>query len=229
MDSRPAEFHCGYATSGTEIAEKGRFLLEKYEKYINLPTVVELGCGEGAMLLALKRKGRKDILGVDSNLELLQIARSLEVPVVESDIWDFLRSRTLQPAVYFYIDVMEHVPLEQNLALLSLLPVGSRLILQTPYTDSILGHRSYMNVPSHVAPYSPWVIKKLFARFGYQLVTDGSCDWDHPPNWKNKIRSFILLKLMGISAELILGGGNFFAVADRIQDGHVQPAASAGT
>lgn len=218
-DTRPAEFHCGYAATKEEIDEKGRFLLEKYGKYINLPVVIELGCGEGALLLALKRAGKKEILGVDSNEELLRIARSLEVPLVESDIWEFLERHTLRPAVYFYIDVMEHVSLEQNVALLDRLPIGSRLILQTPYTDSILGHRSYMNVPSHVAPYSPWVIKKMFTRFGYELVIDGSCDWDHPPNWKNKIRSFILLKLMGISAELILGGGNYFAVADRVKNG----------
>jgi hypothetical protein len=73
-------------------------------------------------------------------------------------------------------------------------------------------------VPSHVAPYNPWVIKKMLTRFGYKLVSDGSVDWDHPPNWKNKIRAFVLLKIMGISAELILGGGNYFVVADRVEN-----------
>lgn len=218
MDSRPAEFHCGYAANEQEAIEKGRLILQKYEKYINLPSIIDLGCGEGAMLLALKHTGRKELLGVDSNEELIRIARSFQVPLVESDIWDFLEGELLRPAVYFYLDVMEHVSLEQNLKLLGRIPIGSRLIIQTPYTESALGHRLYMNVPSHVAPYSPWVIKKLFARFGYRLVTDGSTDWDHPPTWKNKIREFVLLKLMGISPDLILGGGNYFAVADRIQD-----------
>jgi SAM-dependent methyltransferase len=218
MDSRPAEFHCGYAANEQEAIEKGRLILEKFEKFINLSPVIDLGCGEGAMLLALKRAGKKEILGVDSNKELLRIARSLQVPLVESDIWEFLEGESLRPAVYFYLDVLEHVSLEQNIELLRRIPVGSRLIIQTPYTESILGHRFYMNVPSHVAPYSPWVIKKMLVRFGYRVVSDGSVDWDHPPNWKNKIRAFILLKLMGISADLILGGGNYFVVADRIQN-----------
>ena len=218
MDSRPAEFHCGYAATEQEVAEKGRMVLQKYERFIGLGPVVDLGCGEGALLLALKRAGRKEILGVDSNEELLKIARSVDVPLVESDIWDFLRRELLQPAVYFYLDVMEHVPLECNLDLLARLPVGSRLIIQTPYTESVLGHRFYMNVPSHVAPYSPWVIKKMLARFGYQVVADGSVDWNHPPTWKNKLRAFVLLKVMGIDPDLFLGGGNYFVVADRIQN-----------
>ena len=218
MDSRPAEFHCGYAANEREAIEKGRYTLQKFDKYINLPSIIDLGCGEGALLLALKQSGKKEILGVDSNDELLRIARSLQVPLIESDIWDFLAREPLRPAVYFYLDVMEHVSLEQNLDLLGRIPVGSRLIIQTPYTESVLGHRLYMNVPSHVAPYSPWVIKKMLVRFGYRLVSEGSVDWDHPPNWKNKIRAFVLFKLMGISADLILGGGNYFAVADRIQN-----------
>lgn len=218
MDSRPAEFHCGYAATKQEAIEKGLYILQKFEKFINLSPVIDLGCGEGALLLALKQAGRKEIFGVDSNEELLRIARSLQVPLVERDIWEFLEAESLRPAVYFYLDVMEHVSLEHNLALLGRIPVGSRLIIQTPYTESVLGHRFYMNVPSHVAPYSPWVIKKMLVRFGYRVVSDGSVDWDHPPNWKNRIRAFVLLKLMGVSADLFLGGGNYFVVADRIQN-----------
>lgn len=216
LDSRPAEFHCGYAATESEALEKGRYILDKFEKFINQPNIVDLGCGEGAMLFALKRAGKTEILGVDSNIELLRIARSLGVPLVESDILAFVQSAELRPAVYFYLDVIEHVPLEYNLELLRSLPVGSRLIIQTPFTDSVLGHRWYLNVPSHLAPYSPWVLKKMLARFGYKIVDAGDCDWDHPKNWKNKIRAFVLLKIMGISADLFLGGANYFVVADRV-------------
>ena len=218
MDSRPAEFHCGYAANEQEALQKGRGILEKFGEYIKEGQIVDLGCGEGALLLALKRAGKKQILGVDSNEELLRIARTFDVPLVENDIWEYLKSETLRRAVYFYLDVMEHVSLEQNLELMRRLPVGSRLIIQTPYTESVLGHRFYMNVPSHVAPYSPWVIKKMLQRFGYQVVSEGSVDWAHPSSWKNKIRAFLLLKVMGVDPDLFLGGGNYFVVADRGQD-----------
>jgi SAM-dependent methyltransferase len=216
MDRRPAEFHCGYAASEQEALQKGRAVLMKFGKYIREGPIVDLGCGEGALLLALKRAGKNQILGVDSNEELLGIARTFDVPLTEDDIWEFLRKGPLEAAVYFYLDVLEHVPLERNLELFSSLPMGSRLIIQTPYTESVLGHRFYMNVPSHVAPYSPWVLKKLLARFGYQVIDEGSVDWAHLPNWKNKIRAFILLKIMGVDPDLFLGGGNYFVVADRM-------------
>jgi trans-aconitate methyltransferase len=218
MDSRPAEFHCGYATSEQQINEKGRGILAKFEKYIKDGPIVDLGCGEGALLFALKQAGRKQILGVDSNEELLQIAHTLDVPLIESDIWEYLRKGPLEPALYFYLDVMEHVSLERNLELFGSLPRGSRLIIQTPNTESILGHRLYMNVPSHVAPYSPRVIKKMLERYGYQVVDEGSVDLSRLPNWKNKIRAFVLRKIMGVDPDLILGGGNYFVVADRLTE-----------
>jgi len=215
MDSRPAEYHCGYAGSEQAVIDKGQGILLKFGKYLREGPIVDLGCGEGALLLALKMAGRKQILGVDSNEELLRIARKFDVPLVESDIWEFLQRGPLEPAVYFYLDVLEHVPLERNTELFGALPRGSRLIIQTPYTESILGHRFYMNVPSHVAPYSPWVIKKMLARYCYQVVDEGSVDWGRLPNWKNKLRAFVLLKIMGVDPDLILGGGNYFVVADR--------------
>lgn len=215
MDCRPAEFHCGYSEGEQDVLAKGNAILKKYQSFLTHPLIVDLGCGEGALLLALKRIGHREILGVESNEELLRIARNSDVPVVERDIWEYLKSGKLLPAVYFYLDVMEHVSLEQNLELLRRLPAGSRLIIQTPYTESVLGHRYYMNVPSHVAPYSPWVIKKMLHRFGYKVVADGSVDWSHPPTWKNKIRAFLLLKIMGVDPDLFLGGGNYFVVADR--------------
>jgi len=169
MDCRPAEFHCGYSETEQDVFEKGCAVLKKYQSFLNHPRIVDLGCGEGALLLALKRAGHKEIVGVDSNEELLHIARSFDLPLIARDIWEYLGSETLLPAVYFYVDVMEHVPVEHNLKLLKRLPLGSRLIIQTPYTESVLGHRYYMNVPSHVAPYSPWVIKKMLNRFGYEV------------------------------------------------------------
>lgn len=218
MDSRPAEFHCWYSANESELLEKGRGILDRYGRYLRDGPIVDLGCGEGALLLALKRSGRTGILGVDSSEDLLRIARSCGVPLVESDLWEYIRTARFEPALYFYLDVIEHVPLELNMDLLRAIPSGSRLIIQTPYTESLMGHRYYMNVPSHLAPYSPWVIKKMLARFGYRVVSEGSMEGDHPPTWKNKLRAFVLRKIMAVDPELILGGGNYFVVADRIDN-----------
>ena len=210
-----AEFHCWYAPDRDAALQKGRFTLEKFGGYLRPGLIVDLGCGEGGTLLALKESGRSEILGVESNAELCALAASFGVPVVQEDLREYLRGARPPKAVYFYIDVIEHVPFELNLEVLSRIPIGSRLILQTPNTDSLLGHQFYMNVPSHVAPYSPWVIRKMLARLGYGLVSEGNIEGHHPPTWRNRLRATFIRKVLGITPEMILGGGNYFAVADR--------------
>lgn len=211
-----AEFHCWYASNQQEALIKGRLIYEKFQKFIKHEKFVDLGCGEGALLLWLKESGKRDILGVESNEHLASLAESFGVPVSRNDLLGFFRDNVTEPALYFYIDVIEHVPFEANLEVLRRIPVGSRLILQTPFTESILGHQYFMNVPSHLAPYSPRVIRQMLERLGYSLVSEGTTDGEHPPNLKNRLRSFFIRNVLGIAPEMILGGGNYYAVADRI-------------
>src|SRR5690242_5838759 len=121
-----AEFHCYYAADSQSALQKGKSILPKFERYLRPGPVVDLGCGEGGLLLALQELGRTELTGLESNQELCTLAKSFGVPVICKDLLTFLQEEALRPAVYFYIDVIEHVPFELNLLLLSTLPVGSR-------------------------------------------------------------------------------------------------------
>jgi len=213
-----ADFHCWYSADLDSARQKGRLLLQKFGRFLR-GRVVDLGCGEGAFLLALMERGNQDVLGIESNAELVKLAESLNVPVIQKDLLQFLRERKVEIATYLYIDVIEHVPFEYNIELLRIIPVGSRLIIQTPNTESLLGHQFYLNVPSHLAPYSPVVIRRILARFGYDIVSEGSVDGRHPDSWKRKLRVLFVQKVLGIPEEMIVGGGNYFVVADRSRDG----------
>lgn len=214
MSVDSAEFHCWYSPDVSSARTKGQSLVEKFGQFLKGP-VVDLGCGEGAFLLALADSGKKDILGVESNGELSRIAESFGVPIIRKDILAFLRDHEPKTATYVYVDVIEHLPFDYNIEVLSLIPVGSRLIIQTPYTESLLGHQFYLNVPSHLAPYSPWVIRRMLDGRSYDIVAEGSVDGSHPYTWKRKLRTFLIRRILGVPPELILGGGNFFVVADR--------------
>lgn len=216
-DIRFSEFHCHYAADRESALQKGRRVLFKFGRYVRPGPIVDLGCGEGGLLLALQELGRTQLLGVESNAELFALAESFDVPVIRKDLRAYIEEEMLQPAVYFYIDVMEHVSYELNSLLIGGLPIASRLIVQTPNTESVLGHQYYMNVPSHEAPYAPWVIRKMLARFGYDIVAEGSVDGERSPNWKNRLRAFFIRKALGLAPEMILGGGNYFCVADRVR------------
>ena len=210
-----AEFHCWYAADRESALSKGRWILGNYERFLRPGPVCDLGCGEGGLLLALRETGWEQISGVDSNPELCDLAESFGLPIARRDLGEYLRHATLRPGTYFYLDVIEHVPFDFNLLVLNSLPLGSRLIVQTPFTKSLLGHQYYMNVPSHLAPYSPWVIHKMLQRFGYDLVADGTLEGAREPTWKNQLRALFIRKVLGIDPELLLGGANYFAVADK--------------
>ena len=214
MATESAEFHCWYSADRGEARKKGQYILDKFGKYLKGP-VVDLGCGEGALLLVLRERGKTDLLGVESNKELADLAASWGVPIVRKDLLSYLREEKLASGTYIYLDVIEHVPFEDNLEVLSHIPEGSRVIIQTPNTESLLGHQFYFNVPSHLAPYSPVVVRQMLTRGGYEIVKEGSVDGRHPDSWKRRLRRLIVKKVLGLPEDMVLGGGNYFVVADR--------------
>ena len=58
----------------------------KFGKYRKEGSIIHLGCEDGALLLALKRAGKKTILGVISNEELLHKAHTFAVSLMDGDI-----------------------------------------------------------------------------------------------------------------------------------------------
>ena len=218
LNGQSADLHCWHAGTREEALRKGEYLCSLYRAFLKDGPIVDLGCGEGALLLWLKEHGRDRVVGVESNQELCRLAESWGVPLVRSDLLEYLRGNGREPAIFFYLDVIEHVPFEVNDEVFERLPVGSRVIVQTPNTNSVLGHQYYMQVPSHVAPYSPHVLQGMLARHGYSIVAEGGIG-DRPPTWKNRLRASVLRRLLGLDPQLFLGGGNYFVVADRVRKG----------
>ncbi|HUJ40904.1 MAG TPA: hypothetical protein VLW54_10180 [Candidatus Acidoferrales bacterium] len=212
-----AEFHCWHAATRDEALRKGEYLLSHYRQFLKDGPIVDLGCGEGALLLRLKELGRGRVLGVESNEELCGLAQSWGAPVLRQDLLTYLRGNGHEPGVFFYLDVIEHVPFDVNEEVFQRLPVGSRIIVQTPNTNSVLGHQFYLQVPSHVAPYSPYVLHGMLNRFGYVVVAEGGIG-DRPPTWKNRVRAVVLRRVLGLDPSLLWGGGNYFLVADRVKE-----------
>jgi SAM-dependent methyltransferase len=217
INGKPAEYHCWHAATREEALRKGEQLSSFYGAFLKDGPVVDLGCGEGALLLWLKEHGRGNVLGVESNQELSRLAESWGVPVERADLLEYLRGNGHGPAVYLYLDVIEHLPFEVNEEVFKRLPVGSRVIVQTPNTNSVLGHQFYLQVPSHVAPYSPHVLRGLLERLGYTVVAEGGMG-DRPPTWMNRIRAALLHRVLGLDARMFFSGGNYFMVGDRLRE-----------
>jgi len=115
--------------------------------------ILDIACGEGALLSFLRTLGYSNLSGFDLSAENVEICHSLGLGFVRR--FDALRLAEFSPGVrydaIFALDILEHLPkqwavafLEQARALLA--PRGC-LVLQTPNMGSVLGlYHRYLDV-----------------------------------------------------------------------------------
>ena len=99
MTSDSPEFHCWYSLDRAAAERKGPSFSRKFGRFLEGP-VADLGCGEGAALVALSADGRSDLLGVELNDQLAALAKCSGVTIVKQDILEFFSSRKPTPGSY---------------------------------------------------------------------------------------------------------------------------------
>lgn len=110
--------------------------------------ILEVGCGMGFALGALQQLGYSEIEGIDSDRGQIVAARRRGLPAVhvpaEKSAAFLAARRTLHDAV-ISIDVLEHVPVEEQLgflrSILATLKPGARFICQVPNANSGIASR----------------------------------------------------------------------------------------
>ncbi len=178
--------------------------------------ILDVGCGEGHLLAALQRAGLQ-AEGVDATPELVARAAQRGVTVTQDDALTFIRTHGDRFDTFLLVDFVEHVPFDTVASILEALPAGSRCVVQTPNTNSIIGHMFYLQVPSHVTPLSPAVLNKMFERASMVVRTHGTT-WGGIP-WtglRRRATLFILEKLFGVTMlPLFVEGANYYVVAEK--------------
>lgn len=139
-------FHDDSETHAMEMAEwLGIYLKDDLPEDRSLP-VLDVGCGFGFALRALRASGFSDVRGIEISAQQAEIARrgGFEVPVV-SDTTAYLQENRGRFGLILLLDVLEHVPVpaQMNLAraLREALRPGGRLILTVPNANSPLAAR----------------------------------------------------------------------------------------
>ena len=114
-------------------------------------------------------------------------------------------------------DFVEHVPFDYVESILDAIPRGGRCIIQTPNTNSIIGHQFYLQVPSHVTPLSPAVLRKMLERAGMRTNVTGT-SWGGVP-WtglRRRATLFLLEKIFGTTMlHLFVEGAEYYLVAEK--------------
>jgi 2-polyprenyl-3-methyl-5-hydroxy-6-metoxy-1,4-benzoquinol methylase len=210
--SSSSEFHlCEGERSPEDLARD----VETWRPYLG-NRILDIGCGEGHLVSALARAGYA-AEGVDATPDLVARARARGVTVTQSDALDFIRTDGFRFDTFLMIDFVEHIPFDQTAAILQALPVGASCIIQTPNTNSIIGHQFYLQVPGHVTPLSAAVLEKMVARAGLTVKTTGT-RWGGLP-WtglRRRVTLFALEKIFGrVLLPLFVQGANYYMVAEK--------------
>jgi O-antigen chain-terminating methyltransferase len=165
-----------FARRFREVGEPLRERLAEYARRFETPgPVVDLGCGRGEFLEALKERGIGG-RGVESNAVLVAACRERGLDVVQGDLIDFLAgSAAASLAGVFAAQVAEHLPpaaLQRMLreAHRALRP-GGLLVIETVNPRSLVGFLEIYNRDlTHERPLHPDTLSFLAAAAGFTDV-----------------------------------------------------------
>jgi trans-aconitate methyltransferase len=217
--TKEKEFHCFAALSDEDRRSKKEALSRFLPYFKNCKAIADIGSGDGVFLELLnERYPQKNIVGIEPNDELIELSKSKgqALRIVKDDAVSFMLKEGPQHDGYILSDLIEHLDFESGLKIMELVPDGGVLFIKTPNTDSLLGHQYYLQMPSHKTPYSPFVLKNMLERTGFNIIAEGECDGVFSPrSLAGKIRRKILHLLFIDEYPRLFGGGNYYVVAKK--------------
>ena len=118
--------------------------------------ILDIGCGMGFLMLALKRSGYQIINGIDTDEQQVLSCRqkNLEVTFVKDSI-DFLKENAGKYDLITAFDVLEHIPASKQIdfvkTIYESLNPGGTFIATVPNANSVLASRNrYIDYTHHV-------------------------------------------------------------------------------
>lgn len=138
-------------------------------------SIVDLGCGSGALLLSLLEAGYSNAFGVETSPDQIEFARQLGVRVIPGDLVSFLRN---SPAGVFdvvvAIDVIEHFRKDEVLEIMDqahrVLRPGGELIVHVPNAEAIFGSRIFWSDFTHEIAFTREGLRQLTCACGFSSV-----------------------------------------------------------
>lgn len=155
-------------------------------------SIVDLGCGSGALLYFLQQAGYVNTLGVETSPDQVDFARQLGVTsVISGDLLSFLRDSAAELYdVVVAFDVIEHFSKDEVLEILDhacrVLRSGGRLILHVPNAEGIFGSRIFWSDFTHEMAFTREGLRQLTQASGFASL---QCREDVPA--VHGLKSFI--------------------------------------
>ena len=142
--------------------------------------VLDMGCGLGETINALKKLGYKDITGVDYSRECVEFCRQHlyeggGIQVCQGDALEYFYQCNEKYDVIFFNDIIEHFQLEDVIKILKgmkrcLNKNGSILIKTMNGGNSILGSTTLYSDITHKIMFDEFSLKEVVKIAGFQNV-----------------------------------------------------------
>jgi 2-polyprenyl-3-methyl-5-hydroxy-6-metoxy-1,4-benzoquinol methylase len=136
--------------------------------------VLELGCGDGATLEYLRRRGFTAARGVDISDEQIQLARLRHVPASVGDAFTVLQDLEREFAAILALDFIEHFTKAELAALLAriwtALKPGGTVLLRTPNGQGFLSGTVIYGDLTHLTILNPSSLSQALHVAGFVNV-----------------------------------------------------------
>jgi len=161
--------------------ESLRRFAETYAQYLRgwLPpaktaTIVDVGCGHGNMLYALRRWGYSNVAGLDRSSEQVALARQRYPEVMQGDAIEHLRAHENGYDLIMAIDLFEHFTPDQGRQFLEVCRTAlrdrGRLILQLPNAGALRGGEPAWGDITHCRAYSAPAVQQFLKLCGFTAI-----------------------------------------------------------
>jgi 2-polyprenyl-3-methyl-5-hydroxy-6-metoxy-1,4-benzoquinol methylase len=136
---------------------------------------LDIGCGMGFLIMALKSHGYKDVIGVDIDESQINACKSRELNAhLINDLEAYLAQHKGKFGLITMMDVLEHIPHNNQINVLKLiytaLTPNGKLILQVPNASSIVASRWQYNDFTHHLTYTEHSIRFALLNAGFNSV-----------------------------------------------------------
>lgn len=152
--------------------------------------ILEIGCGMGFALAALRQLGYCDVEGIDADEGQVAAARRRDLPalhVAAEACGDFLATRSGRYDAVVCIDVLEHVPVGSQLeflgGILTALRPGGRLICQVPNANAGVASRYRYHDWTHHCSFTEASLDFVLHNAGFHEVTVAEADAPQRPRY----------------------------------------------
>lgn len=138
------------------------YLKEELRPYLPKPSgqkVLDVGCGMGFAILAMKKLGFENVQGIDIDQGQIQAGRALGLPVTHvADTATYLNENTGQFDIVLLLDVLEHISVQSQIQFLSAinscLKPDAQIVVQVPNGNSMLASKWRYNDYTHTSSFT---------------------------------------------------------------------------